>query len=106
MSLDLKPDGQAEFVLDDLGKAIIEGQQTAEYLWQVPDDRIARARIVEVLQVIGTESANKGRREMPKICAQLIRAMQATASPQQVDLLQDGFHRLFQMWQAAKTGMV
>lgn len=106
MSLDVRPDHQAEPVLDRLGKAIIEGQQTAEYLWQVPDDRIARARIVEVLQVIETESANRGRQEMPRLCAQLIRAMRASASPQQVDLLQDGFHRLYQMWQAAKTGMV
>ncbi len=93
-------------LLDRLGKLIVEGKDAATYLWQVPDDQGTRARLKELLQSIKQESLARGRREMPLLCDQLLLALSATPSPQQVDLLQDGFDRLYKMWEAAKTGLL
>ena len=43
---------------------------------------------------------------MPHICEELTTAARATPSPQQVDLLVNGFDRLVQLWQAAKSGLL
>lgn len=93
-------------LLDALGKLIQDGKDAASYLWQVPDDQGARSRIRQLLQDIKDQSARKGRREMPRLCEELLTALRASPSPQQVDLLQDGFDRLYKLWEAAKTGMV
>ncbi len=97
---------RSEPLLDALGKMIRDGKDTASYLWQVPDDAAARARLGQLLQEIRDQSAKKGRREMPKLCDELLTALRASPSPQQVDLLQDGFDRLYKLWEAAKTGLV
>lgn len=97
---------RTEPFLDKLGKLIVEGKDAATYLWQVPNDQETRARLEEVLESIKQESQAKGRREMPKLCEELLVALRATPSPQQVDLLQDGFDRLYKMWDAAKTGLL
>ena len=93
-------------LLDALGKLCTEGKEAAEYLWQVPADAAVRARIVEILDQIGIESANQGRREMPKIAEELKTAARATPSPQQVELLVNGFDRLYRLWEAAKSGLL
>lgn len=93
-------------VLDKLGKLIVEGKDAATYLWQVPDEQGTRSRLKEVLALIKQESQAQGRQEMPKLCEELLIALRATPSSQQVDLLQDGFDRLYKMWQAAKTGLL
>jgi hypothetical protein len=93
-------------LLDALGKLCVEGKQLAEYLWQVPDDAGAREKIFALLDQIAAEGATQGRKEMPRICAELITAAKATPSPQQVDLLVNGFDRLYQLWQAAKSGLL
>ena len=93
-------------LLDALGKMCVEGKQLAEYLWQVPDDAGARQQIVELLDKIAAEGTKQGRKEMPRICEELSLAAKATASPQQVDLLVNGFDRLYQLWQAAKSGLL
>ena len=93
-------------LLDALGKLCTEGKELAEYLWQVPGDAGARERITVLLTEIATESAKQGRKEMPRICAELAPAAKATPSPQQVDLLVNGFDRLYQLWQAAKSGLL
>ncbi len=93
-------------LLDALGKLIQDGKDAASYLWQVPDDQGTRSRIQQLLQEIRDQSAKKGRREMPKLCDELLTALKASPTPQQVDLLQDGFDRLYKLWEAAKTGMV
>lgn len=101
------PQGQRrEPLLDALGKMIRDGKDTASYLWQVPDDAATRSRLEQLLQEIRDQSVKKGRHEMPKLCDELLTALRASPSPQQVDLLQDGFDRLYKLWQAAKTGMV
>ncbi|HYU29342.1 MAG TPA: hypothetical protein VEK83_09960 [Gemmatimonadales bacterium] len=93
-------------MMDALGQMCADGKQTAEYLWQVPKDAAARQKILDLLNQIGIESAKQGRREMPKIVEELKIAAQATPSPQQVDVLVDGFDRLTKLWQAAKSGLL
>ena len=93
-------------LLDALGQLCVEGKQLAEYLWQVPDDAGAREKILALLDQIAAEGAKQGRKEMPRICAELVTAAKATPSPQQVDLLVNGFDRLYKLWQAAKSGLL
>jgi len=93
-------------LLDALGKLCVDGKAEAEYLWQVPDDAGVREKVRQILEQIGVESAKQGRTEMPRIVAELKTAAQATPSPQQVDLLVNGFDRLYQLWQAAKSGLL
>lgn len=92
--------------LDALGKSIREGRDLATYLWQVPGDAASLERVVQLLQSIQAESMKQGRREMPRICEDLLRAAKASASPQQMDILQDGFDRLNSLWGAARSGML
>jgi hypothetical protein len=91
---------------DALGKLCAEGKELADYLWQVPNDAGARERIRVLLTQIATESAKQGRTEMPRICQELATAASASPSPQQVDLLVNGFDRLYHLWQAAKSGLL
>ncbi|HXF95014.1 MAG TPA: hypothetical protein VNI61_02810 [Gemmatimonadales bacterium] len=93
-------------LLDALGQLCADGKALAEYLWQVPKDESVRQKILAILDQIGTESTKQGRREMPRLAEELKLAAQATPSPQQVDLLVDGFDRLLKLWQAAKSGLL
>jgi hypothetical protein len=93
-------------LMDALGKLCTEGKQLADYLWQVPDDAGARQQIHDILDQIATLSAQQGRREMPKLCEEMRTAAKASPSPQQVDLLVNGFDRLVNLWQAAKSGLL
>ncbi len=95
-----------EPLLDGLGKAITEGKDAAAYLWQVPDDKDVRIQVVRLLKTISHESMKQGRREMPRICDELLTAAKATPSPQQVDMLQGGFDRLYKLWASAKSGLL
>jgi hypothetical protein len=72
----------------------------------VPTDDSVRQKILAILEQIGTESAKQGRKEMPRLAEELKVAAHASASPQQVDLLVDGFDRLMKLWQAAKSGLM
>jgi hypothetical protein len=92
--------------MDALGKLCADGKEAAEYLWQVPDDSQVRRKIGDILEQIGVESAKQGRREMPRLVEELKIAAQASPSPQQVDMLVDGFDRLTKLWQAAKSGLM
>src|SRR5256712_11058689 len=91
-------------LLDTLGKLCTEGKEAADYLWQVPKDEAMRQKILDLLDQIAVESAKQGRKEMPRICEELKTAAQASASPQQVDILVNGFDRLGHLWQGDKTG--
>lgn len=92
--------------MDALGQLCADGKESAEYLWQVPKDDAVRKKILDILDQIGTESAKQGRREMPRLVEELKIAAQASPSPQQVDMLVDGFDRLTKLWQAAKSGLM
>lgn len=93
-------------LLDALGKLCTEGKQLADYLWQVPDDAAVRQKILVIIEQIAVEGAKQGRKEMPRICEELKTAAKASPSPQQVDLLVNGFDRLMGLWQAAKSGLL
>lgn len=93
-------------LLDDLGKVIVEGRDAADFLWQVPDDSSTRVRLRELIALIRDLSAARGRREMPVICDEMLIALNASPSPQQVDLLHVGFDRLYKLWAAAKSGLL
>jgi hypothetical protein len=43
---------------------------------------------------------------MGRIVEELITAAKASPSPQQMDMLVDGFDRLMKLWQAAKSGLM
>ena len=105
MTADDRKGRPREPLLDALGKAILEGKEAASYLWQVPDDQTTRERLAKLVEEIRDQSRKKGRHEMPTLCDELLTALRASPSPQQVDLLQDGFDRLYQLWGAAKTGL-
>jgi hypothetical protein len=92
-------------LMDRLGTLCKAGKDSATYLWQVPDDEGVRRKIVEVLVEIKAEAAKQGRNEMGRIVAELETAVAASPSPQQVELLQDGFDRLTRLWAAAKSGL-
>jgi hypothetical protein len=106
MAADDRKSQRREPLLDALGKAIVEGKEASSYLWQVPDDQATRERMAKLLEDIREQSRQKGRHEMPKLCDELLTALRASPSPQQVDLLQDGFDRLYKLWEAAKAGLV
>ncbi len=92
-------------LMDRLGELCRDGKEAAEYLWQVPHDAETRQKLVGMLGEIKGEAAKQGRREMGRVAAELETALQASASPQQVEILQDGFERLTRLWAAAKSGL-
>jgi hypothetical protein len=93
-------------LLDKLGQLCVNGRDSAAYLWQIPDDETVRRQISETLAQIKDECAKNKRREMGRIVGELETALAASPSPQQVEILQDGFDRLVKLWQAAKSGLM
>jgi hypothetical protein len=91
--------------MDRLGELCKTGSDNATYLWQVPDDEGARRKIAAVLAEIKVEAAKGGRQEMGRLAAELEAALRVSPSPQQVELLQDGFDRMIRLWAAAKSGL-
>jgi hypothetical protein len=91
--------------MDRLGVLCKTGKDSVTYLWQVPNDEGVRQKIVEVLAEIKVEAAKQGRQEMGRLVTELATAAAASPSPQQVELLQDGFDRLMRLWAAAKSGL-
>jgi len=92
-------------LMDRLGELCRDGKESAEYLWQVPQDDEVRRKIVDLLAQIKAEAAKQNRREMGRIATEMETAAGASPSPQQVAILQDGFERLTQLWAAAKSGL-
>jgi hypothetical protein len=107
MSEDSKPAPRRPFtpLPDRLGELCQSGKEAAEYLWQVPHDETVRRKIAELLAEIKVEAAKTNRREMGRLADELGAAAQASPSPQQVEILQDGFDRLHRLWGAARSGL-
>lgn len=91
--------------MDRLGELCKAGHDSASYLWQVPDDEGVRHKIATILAEIKAEAAKGGRQEMGRLAGELESALGVSPSPQQVELLQDGFDRLIRLWAAAKSGL-
>ena len=92
-------------LLDRLGELCVAGRESATYLWQVPNDEGVRQKIAGILAEIKVEAAKGGRQEMGRLAAELENALAVSPSPQQVELLQDGFERMNRLWAAAKSGL-
>jgi hypothetical protein len=92
-------------LMDRLGELCNAGRDSATYLWQVPHDEGVRRKIAAILAEIKVEAAKGGRQEMGRVAGELEKALSASASPQQVELLQDGFDRLTKLWAAARSGL-
>jgi hypothetical protein len=92
-------------LMDRLGELCTSGRECATYLWQVPNDEAVRRKIAGILAEIKVEAAKGGRQEMGRLAVELETAIAASASPQQVELLQDGFERMNRLWAAAKSGL-
>ncbi len=92
-------------LMDRLGELCRDGKEAAEYLWQVPHDDETRRKVAGMLAEIQAEAAKQNRREMGRIAGELATAAQASPSPQQIAILQDGFDRLTRLWAAAKSGL-
>jgi hypothetical protein len=90
---------------DRLGQLCKAGRDNATYLWQVPEDDSVRRKIAAILAEIKVEAAKGGRQEMGRVVAELETALSVSPSPQQVEILQDGFDRLIRLWAAAKSGL-
>jgi hypothetical protein len=93
-------------LLDRLGELCTTGRDSAAYLWQVPNDARVREEIGRKLQEIRVEAKKQNRREMYAVVDELQVAQAASPSPQQVEILQDGFDRLVKLWQSAKSGLM
>ena len=106
MSDPTPPRRRSEPLLDEMGTAIVTGKDAVAFLWQVPDDVATREQLVQLLTRIRDGSARQGRTEMPRLCEELLVAARAKPTPQQVDMLQDGFDRLYKLWSAAKSGLL
>ena len=92
-------------LMDRLGELCVAGRDSATYLWQVPNDEDVRRKIAGILVEIKAEAAKSGRQEMGRLAAELDTALAVSPSPQQVELLQDGFERMNRLWAAAKSGL-
>ena len=93
-------------LLDRLGELCVSGRDSAAYLWQVPNDMAVRAELSKKLIEIRAECQRQNRREMSRIVSEVETALAASPSPQQVEILQDGFDRLCKLWQSAKSGLM
>jgi hypothetical protein len=92
-------------LMDRLGELCTAGRDSSTYLWQVPGDQEVRRKIAAILAEIKVEAAKGGRQEMGRLALELETALAASPSPQQVELLQDGFERMGRLWAAAKSGL-
>ena len=99
------PRRQVPPLMDRLGELCKAGRDSATYLWQVPDDEAVRRKIADILAEIKVEAAKSGRQEMGRLVVELETALGVSPSPQQVELLQDGFDRMIRLWAAAKSGL-
>jgi hypothetical protein len=92
-------------LMDRLGELCVAGRDSATYLWQVPNDDGVRRKIAGILAEIKVEAAKGGRQEMGRVAGELEAALAVSPSPQQLELLQDGFERMNRLWAAAKSGL-
>ena len=81
-----------------VGGAILEGRRLVTYLWQSPHDAATRAQLQQVLAVIRYDYTEHAGGKIQDICQEMLLALRATPSPQQVDLLENGFDRIYRIW--------
>ena len=99
------PRRQVPPLMDRLGELCKSGRDSATYLWQVPDDESVRRKIAAILAEIKVEAAKGDARRWDGWSGSWKPLLAASPSPQQVEILQDGFDRLTRLWAAAKSGL-
>ena len=91
-------EGPAPETPNPVGRTILEGRRLVTYLWQAPHDEAVRDQLRRVLAEIRNDYREHTGPRTKHICEELLLALRATPSPQQVDLLEDGFNRLYRIW--------
>lgn len=91
--------------LDGLGTLCREGLDAATYLFQVPDDPDQRERVRGILAAIAADPVVKGRREFPRVTAELQALLDGPATPGEPEQLMDGFQRMIKLWQTTRSGI-
>jgi len=91
--------------MDALGALCQEGLDGATYLFQVPDDSDQRERLRAILAAIAADPVVKGRREFPKLTAELREVLNGPPTPGEPELLMDGFQRMVRLWQTTRSGI-
>jgi hypothetical protein len=100
----MKNSGQR--LLDPLGKLCFEGQDVANYLFQVPDDASQWDRIRSIVDAILIEAAKTTRRELPAIAKEMKEALTQAPSVMVAEQLMSGFDRMTKLWKSAKSGLM
>ena len=80
-----------------VGRAILEGRRLVTYMWQSPHDEAIRAQLRQVLAVIRYDATQPSGSRIQSISQEMLVALRATPSPQQVDLLENGFDRMYRI---------
>jgi hypothetical protein len=93
-------------VMDPLGRLCFEGQDVANYLFQVPDDEAQWERVRGIVDAIMAETANTNRRELPAIAAELKAALSQPPSMMVAEQLMTGFDRITKLWKSARSGLM
>jgi hypothetical protein len=79
-------------------RAILEGRALVTVLWQNPLDASTRARVKQILSAIKHDYAEQPSPRVRLTCQEMLVALRATPSPQQIDLLENGFNTLYRLW--------
>jgi hypothetical protein len=93
-------------LMDPLGKLCFEGQDLANYLFQVPDDESQWDRVRGIVDAILKETANTRRRELPAIAREMQEALKQPPSVMVAEQLVSGFDRMTKLWKSAKSGLM
>ena len=93
-------------VMDPLGKLCFEGQDVANYLFQVPDDVSQWERLERIVDAILVEAAKTKRRELPSIAEEMKQALQQPHSVMLAEQMLNGFDRMTRLWKSAKSGLM
>ena len=100
----MKNSGQR--LLDPLGKLCFEGQDVANYLFQVPDDASQWDRLRRIVEGILREAATTQRKELPAIAQEMQQALSQPPSVMVAEQLVSGFDRMTKLWKSAKSGLM
>jgi hypothetical protein len=100
----MKNSGQR--LLDPLGKLCFEGQDVANYLFQVPDDAPQWERLQRIVDAILKETAKTRRKELPAIATEMREVLQGNPSVMAAEQLVSGFDRMTKLWKSAKSGLM
>jgi hypothetical protein len=92
-------------VIDRVGKLCQMGKDSADYLFQVPDDAAELEKVAKILDAILDDKSMRGRKEAPRIVIEMKEALEGPPSAMVAESLQVGFDRLTKLWMSARSGL-